>query len=1129
MFIFIPKPRKRLIYTKMFCPYFCESVCMKTFFTLLFSCLFFNVCLSQDDMIHRIFNENIRSCPGFKIPETEKNKLLRHYNLKSGESDSIIFQNKNYLPREYFNAYPLQHKSVSGASCTDSLFLNIYSKDEYAFIPGGCTKTNDGGFVICGTLRDNQITYNYRRAFAVKFNSDGDQEWMYIFDDNVFDYFYLFKVYETTAGNIILAGDIDYPDNSKQGYSYYTPVICLGSDGVMKWNRVFTSKLAQVDVGCKGNTSVIINSISDGLNGDIILCGTTYNCPSPMYSTIILFDEDGNVKWDTYYMHGSLPTSGAGAVLYKGNILVAGTGGGPYSGSDNVNNTHFVTLDYITGKVISSKGFKPDYSYPTSFYKSLTNWTTNLTPLNNGHFLIYGKMFDGFSGFDEYYDMFGLLEFDNDLNLVNSHSVNVSLKDPLGGTAYYSNKIYFDEDYRGFLTFFKYLERTKILIYTGLMQNQQFIKTKRITDTAGKDQLDFNLISTLKGGANLLLFQKADTSIYTSKLEIRKVYASDTSQYSCFGQDTVFASLPQLLYTKYDALNINEIEQNQLIFVAGNVNQSSFLLNKQEGCTTEGICDYIQIDGPASFCGSDLTGTFTAQKNKACGASVQWQIDSAAFSSLDYVSDSSVRITFRNNWQGYLYAMLPTGTCGKQPIDSFFIAVSAVAPVLKLGNDTALCAGNTIELHAGPLFKTYTWQDGSNDSVFTATLPGKYYVTTEDYCGTITSDSINIKPAPPVLIDLGNDLSKCNSDTIKITAPPDFISYSWSPSYNISSTTSQTIQVYPMVDTTYKLAAEKETGCFGYDSIRVTVNYSIPVVLGNDTSFCKGDSLVLDAGDGYIAYYWNNADTARQITVKDEGQYIVNATSNEFCISNDTINIIVNNNPVVKLDKDSALCFGEIRILDAGAGYEEYLWSNGSTNESIPADTTGIYKVTVTDKNGCNGNDSVVINSIVPLPSDFLGTDTSVCQYGSITISPVRLYQSYLWSNGNNATSANISSPGMYWLQVTDVNGCTGRDTINVAAKECAKGLYMPTGFTPNNDGKNDVCRPLLFGSILKYHFVIYNRWGTKVFESSELQKGWDGKINGIIQDTGTYMWICSYQLAAEEMKMEKGNVVLIR
>jgi gliding motility-associated-like protein len=152
-----------------------------------------------------------------------------------------------------------------------------------------------------------------------------------------------------------------------------------------------------------------------------------------------------------------------------------------------------------------------------------------------------------------------------------------------------------------------------------------------------------------------------------------------------------------------------------------------------------------------------------------------------------------------------------------------------------------------------------------------------------------------------------------------------------------------------------------------------------------------------------------------------------------------------------------------------------------------------------------------------------------ICSYGTLELKAVRTYQSYLWSNNATIPAIIISKPGTYYLQVLDDNACQGKDTINVKLKDCMQGFYAPNAFTPNNDKTNETFRPLLFGNVKQYRFMIFNKWGSKVFESNTPGDGWNGLINGIPQDSNTFVWTCSYQLEGEPVQVRKGTMVLIR
>lgn len=378
-------------------------------------------------------------------------------------------------------------------------------------------------------------------------------------------------------------------------------------------------------------------------------------------------------------------------------------------------------------------------------------------------------------------------------------------------------------------------------------------------------------------------------------------------------------------------------------------------------------------------------------------------------------------------------------------------------------------------------------------------------------------------------ISIGEDRIKCNDDTLHLNAPAGFLNYKWSPDYNISSDTSGNVIVNPRVDTTYILMAEKSPGCFASDTIGIKVYNSPLINLGRDTSFCSGDSLILNAGTDFAAYSWNTGQSIQSITASKAGIYAVSGTTVNGCRSYDTLRVVtLFSNPKVSLNQDDKLCAGTSRVLEAG-NFVSYLWNTGSTAKNITVNATGTYSVLVTDNNSCSGTDSVVISTILPVPTGFLPVDTAICSYGDLLIRPLKNFQSYLWSDNQFASSITVKKAGIYWLQVTDFNNCVGRDTINVIQKDCLEGFFIPNAFTPNYDGINDFFKPMIFGRLRSYQFTIFNRFGQIVFQATDINKGWDGTISGNIQNMESYVWVCTYQFDEEKAVVKKGTVTLVR
>ena len=154
--------------------------------------------------------------------------------------------------------------------------------------------------------------------------------------------------------------------------------------------------------------------------------------------------------------------------------------------------------------------------------------------------------------------------------------------------------------------------------------------------------------------------------------------------------------------------------------------------------------------------------------------------------------------------------------------------------------------------------------------------------------------------------------------------------------------------------------------CFAIGQTQ-TIDY--PVVF-----LCSNDSTTLDAGCGFSSYNWSTGDSTQTISANSSGVYTVLVTEpSGFSFTKKyTISI---GNPIVISIANSSVCAGEFALLDAGAGYTSYLWSNGSTSQTISAGI-GNYSVTVTDTNGCRGSGNVVITlssycSSVPCNSSY--------------------------------------------------------------------------------------------------------------------------------------------------------------
>ena len=188
----------------------------------------------------------------------------------------------------------------------------------------------------------------------------------------------------------------------------------------------------------------------------------------------------------------------------------------------------------------------------------------------------------------------------------------------------------------------------------------------------------------------------------------------------------------------------------------------------------------------------------------------------------------------------------------------------------------------------------------------------------------------------------------------------------------------------------------------------------------------------------------------------------------------------------------------------------------GCTSITVP-DTINIEPLPEVRISIVNAAASVCAGDSVELKTDFVGTGYSY------TWTPAPFF------NVNNLPDifGNIQLPGYVSLTVKDELGCKASDSVLIDAQPCC-GVFFPTAFTPNNDGRNDVFRPVMAGHHTIHAFRIVDRWGQQMYNSDDGAAGWNGNANGVPQDMGVYFYFIRYDCNGNIME-EKGEVTLIR
>ena len=474
------------------------------------------------------------------------------------------------------------------------------------------------------------------------------------------------------------------------------------------------------------------------------------------------------------------------------------------------------------------------------------------------------------------------------------------------------------------------------------------------------------------------------------------------------------------------------------------------------------------------------------------------------------------------------------GPPGCQGSDTITVSV-AQAPVVNLGNDTTLCAGNILSLDAGT-HASYIWSTGATTAIINVTSSGTYYVGVNDG-GCMGGDSIFVQFTPLPVVNLGSNLSFCTgmSDTLDAGNPG--ATYLWS-----TLSTSQTIIVN--TSGTYTVTVTS-SGCTASGSVMVTENPLPVVVLTNDTSICTGNSVNLNASGGN-SYSWTPSTGLSSTTVPNPTAanlastitYTVTVTDGNNCSSSKSMTITVNALPSITTIADTVICEGSSITLNAQGGVS-YSWTNGqyldNANSSSPvaqppAGTT--FQVTGTDANGCQNSASVNIGvASVPTASFFSEFEIScVGTRGIFTNSSVNASQ-YLWDFGDGTTSGDPNVVHDFAVGITGTisltaynSGCSSETTIPIPDPLTLK-TNVPNIFTPNADPINR-CFGLdsLNGFENCFTIEIFNRWGNSVYQSDNAHGCWDGTTGSNQAPAGVYFYVL--KIANNEFK---GTIELVR
>lgn len=432
----------------------------------------------------------------------------------------------------------------------------------------------------------------------------------------------------------------------------------------------------------------------------------------------------------------------------------------------------------------------------------------------------------------------------------------------------------------------------------------------------------------------------------------------------------------------------------------------------------------------------------------------------------------------------------------------------------------------------------------------TGTKNVRLIVTNSKGCTDTLFKNVSIIDKPPLQVAFSDTLI-CRGDVIQLKATGDGI-FSWTPGNQLSNANTATPTASPAVTTTYGVELN-DNGCVNRDTVRVRVVNFVTLRVSGDTTICLGDPVQLLATSDALRYQWTPGGDLNSSTISNPIAIPSATTTYQVtafiggCNATDDVRITTVPYPTSNAGPDTVICFRTTAQLKGSIAGTSFTWSptatlnNANTLSPVASPLSTIrYTLTVRDTlSGCPKpvSDTVLVK-VLPKVAAFAGRDTAV-----VVGQPLQFEASggsiYAWSPSFALNNPAIFNPVgtydrsfdniRYRVLVSTPEGCMDSAFVNVRVFRTNPQIFVPTAFTPNGDGKNDVIRPIAVGVSKIEYFRIYNRWGQLVFSTTINGKGWDGKIGGKEQGSNVYVWIVRGVDFTGKVVQAKGSVTLVR
>ncbi len=472
-------------------------------------------------------------------------------------------------------------------------------------------------------------------------------------------------------------------------------------------------------------------------------------------------------------------------------------------------------------------------------------------------------------------------------------------------------------------------------------------------------------------------------------------------------------------------------------------------------------------------------------------------------------------------------------------------------PVVGAGPDVTICPGTDVAF-SGSGALSYSWNNGISDGVsFEPLTPNTYTVTGTDGNGCINTDEVQVFFYTDPVVEAGSDVVLCNGQTTSLTATG-AANYHWD--YGVIN---GNIFTPPLGSTVYVVTGTDANGCIASDSLTVLVN-PLPIInAGPNQTICSESSVILEAS-GAVTYFWDNGITdGVPFQPATTGTYTVMGTDANGCQALDAVTISIEPPVDVNFTVNTAEGCAPLQVtftnLSSGGSNCFWEFSDGTSDVGCGSvshlfEDAGCYDVTLTTTTalGCV-SDTQLMSVVCVFPNPLAQFYSSPAVMSELDPTTTMVNTSvgavtYEWEFGDGGTST-LEEPthdysdaiANYTIVLTAISehGCIDVAEATVTVEEELI-YYVPNTFTPDGDGFNEEFKPQFTSGFDRdtYHLYIFNRWGQLVFESKDVDYGWNGSFAGEIAQDGTYTWKIEFKsLDRDEPQLEAltGHVNILK